>query len=128
MQYTKKDLGSFNLHMIKTDKFKTITLRIVFHSPIVKEEITKRLALSEILLQSSYNYPTRRDLTIKAEELYSADVYSNTSRVGNYINTSFTISVLNDKYNDEGNIKKANEFISYVILNQNIEKKSDKLV
>ena len=126
MQYTKKDLGSFNLHMIKTDKFKTITLRIVFHSPIVKEEITKRLALSEILLQSSYNYPTRRDLTIKAEELYSADVYSNTSRVGNYINTSFTISVLNDKYTEEGNMKKAIEFISDVILNPNIENKAFK--
>ena len=124
MQYTKKDLGSFNLHMIKTDKFKTITLRIVFHSPIVKEEITKRIALSEILLQSSYNYPSRRDLTIKAEELYSADVYSNNQRVGNYINTSFTISVLNDKYTEEGNMEKTIEFMSDIILAPDINNKS----
>ena len=123
MQYIKKDLGSYNLHMIQTDKFKTITLRIVFHSPIIKEDITKRLALSEILLQSSNNYPTRRDLSIKAEELYSADVYSNTSRVGNYINTSFTISVLNDKYTEEGNMEKAIEFISDVILNPDVKEK-----
>ena len=124
MQYIKKDLGSFNLHMIKTDKFKTITARVVFHSPIIKEEITKRLALSEILLQSSYNYPSRRDLTIKAEELYSADVYGNTQRIGNYINTSFTISVLNDKYTEENNMEKAIEFISDIILNPNVNNKS----
>ncbi len=130
MQYIKKDLGSFNLHMIKTDKFKTITMRIIFHSPIKKEEITKRLALSEILLQSSNKYPTRRDLTIKAEELYSADVYSHTGRIGNYVNTSFTISVLNDKYTEDGNVEKAIEFISDVILNPDIDNnafKKDKL-
>ena len=39
MEYIKKDLGSYNLHIIKTDKFKTITVRVVFHSHIVKEEI-----------------------------------------------------------------------------------------
>ena len=59
MQYIKKDLGAFNLHMIKTEKFKTITMRIVFHSPIKKNEITKRNVLSEILLpgiQNSFNF------------------------------------------------------------------------
>lgn len=123
MEYIKKDLGSFKLHMIKTDKFKTITLRIVFHSPIIKEEITKRLALSEILLQSSAGYSTRRNLTIKAEELYSADVYSNTSRIGNYISTSFTISVLEDRYTEEGNLEKAIEFISNIIFNPDTNNK-----
>lgn len=29
MKYTKKDLGSYNLHLIKTDKFKTITVRVL---------------------------------------------------------------------------------------------------
>ena len=42
MKYTKKDLGSYNLHLIKTDKFKTVTVKVMFQSPIVKEEITKR--------------------------------------------------------------------------------------
>ena len=74
MQYIKKDLGSFNLHMIQTDKFKTITLRIVFHTPIKKEEITKRNVLSDILLQSSKKYPSKRDMIIESEELYAADI------------------------------------------------------
>ncbi len=80
MQYIKKDLGSFGLHLIKTDKFKTITMRIVFHTPIKKEEITMRNVLSDLLLQSSKEYPSKRELTIQAEELYAADITSNTQR------------------------------------------------
>ena len=75
MKYTKKDLGSYNLHMIKTDKFKTVTIKIIFQSPIIKEEITKRNILSDILLQSSNKYPSKRDLIIAAEDLYSASIY-----------------------------------------------------
>ena len=60
MKYTKKDLGSYNLHLIKTDKFKTVTVKVMFQSPIVKEEITKRNILSDILLQSSKKYPSNR--------------------------------------------------------------------
>ena len=53
MKYTKKDLASYNLHLINTDKFKTITMKVVFSSPIKKDEITMRNVLSDLLLQSS---------------------------------------------------------------------------
>ena len=101
MKYTKKDLASYNLHLINTDKFKTITMKVVFSSPIKKDEITMRNVLSDLLLQSSKNYESRRELTIKAEELYAADIYNNTQRIGNYILTSFNLQVLNDKYTEE---------------------------
>ena len=39
MKYTKKDLGSYNLHLINTNHLKTITIKVVFHTPIKKEEI-----------------------------------------------------------------------------------------
>ena len=53
MKYTKKDLGSFGLHLINTDKFKTITVKVIFHTPIQKKEITKRALLTDVLLQST---------------------------------------------------------------------------
>ena len=40
MQVINKDLGSYNLHFIKTDIFKTITMKVIFHTPIIKEDIT----------------------------------------------------------------------------------------
>ena len=96
MQYINKDLGSFNLHMINTDRFKTITISVLFHTPIIKEEITKRNILSDILLQSSKNYESKRSLTIKAEELYACDISTNNQRIGNYIFTGFNLQVLTE--------------------------------
>lgn len=120
MKYTKKDLGSFGLHLINTDKFKTMTMKVVFHTPIIKSEITKRNILSDILLQSSKKYETRRDLTIAAENLYAADISNNNQRLGNYIVTSFVLQVLNDKYTEEGNFEKAVEFLSEIIFNPDV--------
>ncbi|MBR4693394.1 MAG: insulinase family protein [Bacilli bacterium] len=130
MQYIKKDLGAFNLHMIKTEKFKTITMRIVFHSPIKKDEITKRNVLSDVLLQSTSKYSSKRSMIIEAEDLYAADIYNNTHRIGNYVMTSFILQVLNDKYTEEGNFEKAVEFMNEILFHPDIKNncfKRDKL-
>lgn len=130
MNYIKKDLGSFNLHMINTKKFKTITIKIVFHTPIIKEEITKRNILSDILLQSSKKYNSKRDLIIAAEELYAADIANHNQRLGNYILTSFNLQVLMDKYTEEGNVEKAFSFFSEILFNPDVKNnafKKDKL-
>ena len=47
-------------------------------------------------MQSSKKYSSRRELTIKAQDLYAADLRTTNSRLGNYINTDFYLSVLND--------------------------------
>lgn len=120
MEYTKKDLASYNLHLIQTDRFKTITIQVVFHSPIIKEEITTRNILSDILLQSSKKYENRRSLTIQSEDLYAVDIMSNTQRVGNYIFTSFTMQSLSDNYTEGGNLSKAVEFLSEIIFNPDV--------
>ena len=120
MNYTKKDLGSFSLHLINTNKFKTITVKVVFHTPIKKEEITKKNILTDILLQSTQKYDSKRKLTIEAEELYSAEIGTSNQRIGNYIFTSFLLQVLHDKYTEEGNLEKSLEFLSEIIYNPDI--------
>ena len=45
MKYRKIEVGPYNLHIIKTDKFKTVTIRINFKRPLIKEEITKEIYL-----------------------------------------------------------------------------------
>ena len=124
MNYTKKDLGSFRLHLIRTNKFKTVTMKVLFHTPIKKEDITKRILLSDILLQSSKKYESKRSMTIEAEELYSASISTGNQRLGNYIFTSFNLQVLNDKYTEEGNLEKSIEFLSEILFHPNINQKS----
>ena len=121
MEYIKKDLGSYKLHMIKTTKFKTIRVKVSFRRPIVKEEITKRNVLSDILVQTSKNYKSRRDLAIKAQDLYAASISSGNTRIGNYINTDIILAVLNDKYTEEGNFASAVDFLHELIYEPNVE-------
>ena len=121
MKYTKKDFGSYKLHLINTDKFKTIKVRVSFHRVIKKEEITMRNILCDMFIQSSKKYKSKRDLTIKAQDLYAADIHTTNSRLGNYINTDFYLSVLNDKYTEEGNFASAIDFLSEIIFNPDVK-------
>ena len=121
MEYIKKDLGSYRLHMIKTTKFKTIRVKVSFRRPIVKEEITIRNVLTDILVQTSNKYKTRRDLAIKAQDLYAASVSSGNTRIGNYINTDIILAVLNDRYTEDGNFSDALDFLHDLIYDPNIE-------
>ena len=123
MEYFSKDLNSYKLHLIKTDKFKTVTIKILFRSPIVKEEITIRNVLCDILLQSTKNYDSRRKISIKSEDLYSAHISNNVFRNGNYITSSFTMSILNDKYTEDNNMIECIKFLSEIIFNPDIKDK-----
>ena len=123
MEYLSKDLNSYKLHLIKTDKFKTITFKVIFRSPIVREEITIRNILCDILLQSTKNYNSRRKLSIKSEDLYSAIISNNTTRNGNYITSSFTLSILNDKYTEDKNMLNSIKFFSEILFNPDVNSK-----
>ena len=120
MKYLVKDFGAYKLHLIKTDKFKTITTRVSFREPVVKSEITIRNILCDIFTQSTEKYPNKRSLTIKAQDLYAADIQATNSRLGNYITTDIYLSVLNDKYTEKGNFNSALEFLSEIIFHPDV--------
>ena len=42
LEHTSYDMNAYKLHIINTDKFKTITVSVAFRRKIVKEEITIR--------------------------------------------------------------------------------------
>lgn len=126
MKYTKKDMGSYNLHMIKTNKFKTISVKVIFRRKIKKEEITIRNFLIDILSFSCNKYNTRKKMSIETQELYAASISTANTRTGNYFNTSFNLNVLNDKYTEEGNFKKALEFFNEIIFNPDVKDKKFK--
>ena len=71
MKYTKIKNRSYNLHIIKTDRFKTITIQINFKRKTVKEDITIRNMIANMLCDSNSVYKTPRELEIATEELYN---------------------------------------------------------
>ncbi len=126
MQYIQKDLGSYNLHMIKTDKYKTITVRVIFRRRIKKEEITIRNILTSLLVYSTKKYDSKRKITIAAEDLYSAGITIDNNRLGNYLCTTLTLNVLNDKYTEKGNFNKSLAFLNEIIFAPDVENQSFK--
>ena len=49
MNFETINMGGYNLHLIKTNKFKTITIDVDFYRNIKKEEITERNLLKMVL-------------------------------------------------------------------------------
>ena len=71
-------------------------------------------------MQSSNKYKSKREMTIKAQDLYAAEVSINNNRLGNYITTTFSLSILNDRYTEKDNFKNSIEFLSEIIFNPDV--------
>ena len=66
--------NGYNLHILKTDKFKSITVKLIFWNKLKEEELTMRNLLADNLLFSSGKYKDNRSISIKKQDLYSASV------------------------------------------------------
>ena len=122
MDYVKNEMGSYNLHFIKTDKFKTITVKLVFRRLVQKEEITMRNVLADLLLRSSSKYHSERLLAIEDENLYGMSYSGGAVLSGNYNMLSFDFSFLNEKYTEEGMNEKSFSFIFDMLFHPHVEK------
>ena len=126
MKYTSYNMNAYNLHVIKTDKFKTVTVGIAFRRKLLKGEITIRNLLKDVMINSSYNYPTEKDLIIETENLYDLKLSSTNYRVGNYAILSFKIKFLNEKYTEDKMNEESIKFLLDLIFNPNLDHDLDK--
>ena len=124
MEHITKNLGAYNLHLIKTNNFKFIIIKVYFREKIKKENITMRNFLTNMLTFSTKIANTKRNMVLKMQDLYSCSITGRNTRLGNFLNTAFTLSVLKDKYTEEGNVEKAIKFLSDVIYNPNVKDNS----
>ena len=102
MEYICYNMNAYNLHVVNTKKFKTITVDICFREKINKDEITLRNLLKEIMVNASYDYPSERELIKATEELYDLKLLTSTYRIGNYNFLSMKIRFLDEKYTKKG--------------------------
>ena len=121
MEYIKRELPSYNLHMIKTKKFKTTNIEVLFCNDIKKEEVTITNFLTSIMTYSSKKYCKRIELSHKIEDLYAAKLFTNCYRIGNQYTTDFTLKILNDSYGEKGLFNQAIDLLSEIIFNPNVE-------
>lgn len=126
MEYTCYNMNAYNLHIINTNKFKTITVDVSFRRKIKKDEITIRNLLKDLMVNSSFNYPTERSLIIQTEKLYDLKLLSSSYRIGSYSILSFKSRFLNEKYTEEGMNEESIKFLLDLIFKPKLDNDVDK--
>lgn len=118
-----KDINkeNYKLHLIKTNKFKTILVKVVFWNELKKEELTLRNMLIKNLLFSSAQYNTLRKMAIKKDELFSVDLYSRTYRRGGQILSEINLSSLSEEYLEKDGLQESLKFLFEIINNPNVK-------
>ena len=120
MVYKTYKCNSYNIHTIKTDRFKTVHMEIIFRKNIVKEELVNYAFLVDMLMESSKNYPKRKDVITKLEELYKLVVYGTTIKTGNVLNSNFMADFIDPKFIDEEDyLENVIKFIFEMLMNPN---------
>ena len=120
MIYKKYKNENYNLYTIKTDKFKSCLMEVVFSKPLDKSKVTIDNFLVENLGYTCKKYPKRKNMVEKLEDLYAASCYSVTTKVGDVLFSNFILEFLDPKYCDKNYLKDVLELPFEMIFNPNI--------
>ena len=124
VELNKIDERSYRIHTIKTNRFKTTRVEVIFRLPADKETMYKYSFVTSLLSESNALYKTRREVAIKLEELYKAYFYSYTNKVGNCLNCIFTINFINNEYlKDDNYITDVINFLFDMLYKPNVHSK-----
>ncbi|KKB38915.1 EF-P 5-aminopentanol modification-associated protein YfmF [Bacillus thermotolerans] len=117
------DKNGYKLHIVPTDKYKTITLMWKMKAPLKEETITKRALLPYVLQGGSEKYPTSTDLRSYLDDLYGASFYVDLGKKGNYHVINFTMEVANEKFlkESESLLERAFSFMHEVLQKPLVE-------
>lgn len=124
MNYKVINKNNYKLHLINTDRFKTIKFRIILNQPVKKEEIVLRNMLLDVLTRSCMKYPSKKELVKQSQYLYGTSVYSKGYRIGKKQLINIYMTILNEKYTESGMLEKSIELLSEIIFNPKVENNS----
>ncbi len=120
MNYKTYKYDTYDIYTIQTDKFKNCYMEINFREDIRNINLSQRSLLGSLMIHTSKNYPTKRELAVAKEDLYNPYISQNTSRVGYNLFTSFSLDFINPKYiSEQDYLEKCLAFYFDILLNPN---------
>lgn len=88
----------YNLHIVKTEKYKTNTLVFKMKAPLTRESVTYRSLLPHVLQSTTEKYPTSTELRSHLADLYGASLDADVAKKGEYQIISFAMDIANEKF------------------------------
>ncbi len=114
-------MKGYTLHIIPTDKFKTTSISLRLQSHLTKEETTLRTLLTFVLVSSTKNLPSTKDLASYLDENYGARLSSHITTKGQSQIINIQTSFINDLYllDNESLLEKQLKLLSDLFYNPN---------
>ncbi len=111
--------NGINLHIIKTNKFKTNLLSVFLSTPLNKESITQNAIIPAILRRGSANLKSQDEISIALEEMYGATLDCGIDKIGEDQVLKFYIELLNNEFlpDEEDILKLAIKTILDIVFN-----------
>ncbi len=121
MEKTVK-MDGYTLHLIKTKKFKNITISLRLQNELTRKTSTLRTLLTFILIGSTKKYPTTKELAGYLDDMYGARLSSNISSKGHSHIIHLYSSCVNENYlpEHENLIVKQIELINDLFYDPNV--------
>ena len=109
------------LHVLPTEKFKTVRFMIRFSARHTKDNAGARTLLTSLLETNSQNYPTQTALSSRLAELYGASFGVGMAKKGNLHQVNATLTLVNGKYvGDDALLAQGVAFLREVLFAPNI--------
>ncbi len=121
MQYKQQKTNNINYSEINTNRFKTNLIDISFTTLTDGLDNAYSNLLANVLNYNTKKYNSKIALAKKLEELYSCNIFSNVSIIGNIKTFHFSIKYINSKYLDENIDKEALDMLFEMIFNPNVD-------
>lgn len=102
MDYIDYDMNGFDLHVIKTDRFKTISYKINIRFDDEKDTERYMGLLSRLLIQTSKKYDSLRDINVACASIYDPSYNIRVLSSGSKDILTLTASFANEKYTEAG--------------------------
>ena len=90
--------ANINIHLLPTPKFKTVLVTVLLQQVLEKELAAQTALIPAVLERGTGKYPSFRDLKIRLEELYGAELGADVSKKGERQILSFSLEMVNDKF------------------------------
>lgn len=96
LQFQTVSLGPVRLHLLPTDKFKTVTFVLLLEQELSAEKVTKTALLPSVLQRGTQKYPETMALQQKLQEMYGASLMGSVFKRGEKHILQFGLDVVNE--------------------------------
>lgn len=121
MEYKKIQNKEYTLHLINSNRFKSINVVLFLTKEFNKDDIAYGGMLSNNLVYTSKKYNTKNKMAIASEELYGANITASFGITGNSETFIFSLDFINPKYTESKYLDESLNLLGEILFNPNVK-------